>query len=165
MSFSKPITVPCIIDGKDMHCSSTFPVANPSTGEICWDVANASEDDARKAVDVAQAAFPTWAASKPLDRQAILFKAADLMEERASELVNLMCTEMGTDEFIARQLIVGSGIAMMKEIACRIWEVCGSVPVPVEPGQSRMVWKEPYGVVLGIVPWSVYPNHSHHFYE
>jgi acyl-CoA reductase-like NAD-dependent aldehyde dehydrogenase len=60
---------------------------------------------------------------------------------------------MGTDAPTARHLIVGLGISMMRDIACRISDVCGSVPKLGVDGQSAMVWKEPYGVILGVVPW------------
>lgn len=146
-------TIPSLIGGKEEFASSTFAVTDPSTGEVCWEVSSVSEQDARRVADTAQAAFPAWAATKPLARQAILFKAADLMEERADELVANMCTEMGTDAGTARQLIVGLAITMMRDIACRICEVCGAVPGLGNDGQSSMVWREPYGVVLGIVPW------------
>jgi acyl-CoA reductase-like NAD-dependent aldehyde dehydrogenase len=148
-----PTTVPSLIGGKDEFATSTFAVTDPSTGEVCWKVSSISEQDARRVADTAQAAFSAWAATKPLTRQAILFKAADLMEERSDELVSYMCTEMGTDAGTARQLVVELAITMMRDIACRIGEVCGTVPVLGNEGQSGMVWKEPYGVILGIVPW------------
>jgi acyl-CoA reductase-like NAD-dependent aldehyde dehydrogenase len=150
---SATTTIPSLIGGKEEFATSTFTVTDPSTGEVCWEVSSVSEQDARRVADTAQAAFPAWAATKPLARQAILFKAADLMEERADELVANMCTEMGTDAGTARQLIVGLAITMMRDIACRICEVCGAVPGLGNDGQSSMVWREPYGVVLGIVPW------------
>ena len=75
------------------------------------------------------------------------------MEARADELVSYMCTEMGTDAGTARPLVVGLAITMMRDIACRIREVCGTVPMLDSEDQSGMVWKEPYGVILGIVPW------------
>ena len=146
-------TVPSLINGKDELASSTFPVTDPSTGEVCWEVSSVSEQDARWVVDTAQAAFPAWAATKPITRQAILFKAADLMEERADELVAYMCREMGIDSGTARQLMVGLSATMMRDVACRIYEVCGTAPKVGIDGQSTMIWKEPYGVVLGIVPW------------
>lgn len=150
---SAPTIVPALIGGEEEFTSSTFDVTDPSTGEVCWQVSSVSEQDARRVADIAHAAFPAWAATNPLARQAILFKAADLMEERADELVTIMRTEMGIDVPTARGLIVGLGISMMREVASRIWEVCGRVPIPATEGQATMVWKEPYGVVLGIVPW------------
>jgi len=148
------MTIPSLIGGKDELASSTFDVTDPSTGEVCWNVSSISEQDARRVADTAHAAFPAWAATKPLERQAILFKAADLMEERANELVTYMHIEMGIDGPMARGLIVGLGITMMRDIACRIGDVYGTVPKLGLDGQSTMVWKEPYGVILGIVPWN-----------
>ena len=147
--------VPSFIGGKDEVASSTFPVTNPATGEVCWIVSSVSEGDAKRVADTAQDAFPSWAATKPHIRQAILFKAADLMEERADELATYMCTEIGSDWAAARGFIVKLSISMMRDIACRVSDVCGHVPAIEDEGQSAMVWKEPYGVVLGVVPWYV----------
>ena len=147
--------VPSWINGEEELASSTFTVTDPSTGEICWEVSSITEQDARRVADAAQAAFPAWVATKPSARQAILFNAANLMEERADELVHYMCIEVGIDAGLARQLIVGLAISMMRDIACRICEIFGTVPKLGIDGQSAMVWKEPYGVMLGITPWQV----------
>ena len=152
---SEETVVPSLINGEFEFASSTFIVTDPSTGEVCWKVSSITEQDAQRVADAAQAAFPVWAATKPSARQAILFKAADLMEERADELVHYMCIEVGIDAALARQLIVGLAISMMRDIACRICEILGTVPKLGIDGQSAMVWKEPYGVMLGITPWQV----------
>jgi acyl-CoA reductase-like NAD-dependent aldehyde dehydrogenase len=148
-------TVPLWIAGKEETSSSSFPVISPITDRKAWDVSSASTQDAHRAVDAAQAAFPAWSAAQPVDRQAVLFRAADIMEqpERAAELAQLMRTEMGADEMTAQWLVSGPA-RLMREIASRVWDVSGSVPAPVEEGEGCMVWKEPYGVILGIVPWN-----------
>ena len=155
MSSPSSVVVASWIDGKEHLTSSTFPVIDPSTGEICWEASSADEQDVLRATEAAQAAFPAWAATKPLARQAMLFKAATLMEERADELVGYMRTEMGADYGTARYVVLTLAIAMMRDIASRTSSICGTIPVPQREGQSAMVWKEPYGVVLGIVPWYV----------
>lgn len=67
------------------------------------------------------------------------------MEERADELVAYICTEMGTDAGTIRKLIVGLATTMMRDIACRNSEVCGTVPKLGNDGQSTMVWKSHKG--------------------
>jgi acyl-CoA reductase-like NAD-dependent aldehyde dehydrogenase len=148
-----PTIVPSWIGGREESGSSTFSVIDPSKGEPCWETASVSEQDAIRATEAAEAAFPAWSATKPIARQAILFKAATLMEERAEELVSFMSAEMGADYWTGRHFILPLAIQMMRDIAGRIPTVCGTVPVVQRDGQSAMVWKEPYGVILGIVPW------------
>lgn len=147
------LTVPSWINGAEETHANTFSVIAPGSGESCWHAASASPVDAVKAADAAAAALPSWRETKPLQRQAILLKAADLMERRADELCDFMQTEMGADAFVARWIVLQLGINMMRDCASRAPGICGSVPTVQTPGQSAMVWKEPYGVVLGIVPW------------
>ena len=64
--------VSLMIGGESRAAASTFDRANPVTGEIATRAAAASVDDARAAVDAAQAAFPAWAALGPNARRAAL---------------------------------------------------------------------------------------------
>ncbi len=146
-------TVPSWINGTEETHAESFPVIDPSTGKACWDAASASPADALLAVEAASAALPGWKATKPMLRQSILLKAAMLMEERADELCGYVRTEMGTDAFVARHIILQLAIDMFRDCAGRAPGICGSVPTVKAEGQSAMVWKEPYGVILGIVPW------------
>lgn len=86
-------------------------------------------------------------------RTQILLQAADLLEQGVEEYASFMTTEMGSDQGVAQYFVLPLAIAMMRDIAGRISGICGSVPVCQEEGTSCMVYKEPYGVVLGIVPW------------
>jgi acyl-CoA reductase-like NAD-dependent aldehyde dehydrogenase len=146
-------TIPLFINGEEATHSSVFDVMSPSTGSVCWTAASATAEDAIKAVEAAQAAFPTWAKTKPSTRTAILLKAADILETNAEEYATYMMTEMGADRGTAQFFVLPLAIAMCRDIAGRISSVCGSVPVVAKEGQSAMVWKEPYGVCLGIVAW------------
>jgi succinate-semialdehyde dehydrogenase/glutarate-semialdehyde dehydrogenase len=55
--------------------NGTFAVEDPSTGEALTEVANASPDDARAALDAAVAAAPAWAEHPPRARGEILYRA------------------------------------------------------------------------------------------
>jgi succinate-semialdehyde dehydrogenase/glutarate-semialdehyde dehydrogenase len=70
-------------------------IEDPSTGETFTEVADATPDDARAALDAAVAAQADWAASPPNDRAEILHKAFLALNERAEELGTLMTLEMG----------------------------------------------------------------------
>lgn len=62
---------------------------------------------------------------------------------------------MGANVGASRHFVVPLSIRMLRDIAARISGVCGSVPVLEGEGQSAIVYKEPMGVILGIVPWYV----------
>jgi acyl-CoA reductase-like NAD-dependent aldehyde dehydrogenase len=146
--------VPLLIQGQDIHHDSTFDVVSPGTSEVCWKAVSASADDAIKAVESAQAAFPSWSQTKPSTRASILLKTAEILENDIGKYADYMMAEMGADRGAAQYFVTPLAIAMCRDIAGRISSVCGSVPVVAAEGQSAMVWKEPYGVVLGVVAWN-----------
>ncbi|KAK3191878.1 hypothetical protein K4F52_001921 [Lecanicillium sp. MT-2017a] len=146
--------VPLLIAGQEETGTATFDVVSPYTGTTCWSAADATEKDAVRAVDAAAAAFPAWSQMKPTARRDILLKAADILENRVDENASYMRTEMGADVGASQFFVVPLSIRMLRDIAGRITQICGSVPVVEEDGQSAIVYKEPIGVVLGIVPWN-----------
>src|SRR4029078_6074888 len=70
-----------------------FDVIDPATERKVADVASASVDDAKAALDAAQAAFGPWAAKKPRERGEILRKAYELIMRDAERRANLITIE------------------------------------------------------------------------
>src|ERR1700727_2184392 len=60
--------------------------------------------DAARAVDAAAAAFPAWAELPPADKQAMFLRAADIVERRRDEIIELLATETGCAAAFARAL-------------------------------------------------------------
>ncbi|KAL2818115.1 aldehyde dehydrogenase domain-containing protein [Aspergillus granulosus] len=149
-----PSVIPLIINGKEELTSSTFDVISPYTNQPCWSAASASPQDAIRAVEAAEAAFPAWSQVKPAQRRDILLKAADILDSRLEKNAEFMRTEMGADVGASQFFVVPLAIRMLREVASRITSICGSVPIVEEEGQSAIVYKEPMGVILGIVPWN-----------
>src|ERR1700750_2913827 len=74
----------------------TFSVEDPATGETLVDVADASEDDAKAALDApAAAAAGKGPARPPRERGEILRRAFEAITANADELALLMTLEMG----------------------------------------------------------------------
>src|SRR5437588_767603 len=72
-----------------------IPVEDPATGETLVEVADASVEDAKAALDAAVEAGPEWAEHPPRERGEILRRAFDTIAERADDLALLMTLEMG----------------------------------------------------------------------
>ena len=70
---------------------ATTGVAEPSTGESAWEVAQASPEDAKRAVDVAVEAFESgpWRRMSARERGHILTRASFLIREHQEELSQL----------------------------------------------------------------------------
>ncbi|MCJ1418137.1 hypothetical protein MMC32_004482 [Xylographa parallela] len=146
--------IPLQINGHEVKTSTTFDVVDPSTGKVIWKSASASNEDAVNAIEAAQAAFPAWSKTKPAKRRDIMLKAAEILQSRAEELGGYMMTETGSQAPFATGFNIPTSVEMLKDIAGRIVTIAGSVPVCGEEGTNAIVYKEPYGVVLGIAPWN-----------
>jgi acyl-CoA reductase-like NAD-dependent aldehyde dehydrogenase len=145
-------TVPLIIGNKDVVTSTTFEVMNPETGTMAHECSSASVADAMHAVDSAQTAFPAWSQTKPAVRRDILLKTADIFLQRKEEFLDYMRDETGAERMFSEFSFM-LGVNLLKDIAGRISSIEGTVPVLAEHGSSGLVYKEPFGVILGIAPW------------
>ena len=80
------VTKGLVINGqvRDAAEGKTFPVEDPSTGEILCEVADASPDDGMAALDAANKAQPDWAATAPRERGEIRNPANEAPVDAAS---------------------------------------------------------------------------------
>ena len=131
----------------------TLSVEDPSTGEALTEVADASEADAKAALDAAVAAGPEWAQHPPRERGEILRRAFEAIIARADELALLMTLEMGKPlkESKAEITYGAEFLRWFSEEAVRIEGRYGTAP----NGQGRLLtMKQPVGPCLLITPWN-----------
>lgn len=147
--------VPLIIGGKDVQTTTTFDVVSPVSGKVLHQSSSASVDDANRAAEAAQAAFQVWSKMNPIARRDLLLKAASIMESRKEELVGYQIEETGAPRMFA-EFTFALGLGILKDFAGRSLSLEGTVPSVMDNGQSAIVVKEPYGVILGIAPWYVH---------
>ena len=85
------------IDGRDVAGADgrSAEVFDPATGKVGAQVALASSSEVVAAVDVAQRAFPAWAATTPLNRARILFKFKELLARDADAIATAISREHG----------------------------------------------------------------------
>ena len=142
------------IDGEWRDGSKgTFSVEDPSTGETLVDVADASEDDAKAALDAAAAAGPEWAAYPPRERGEILRRAFEKIIAHEDELALLMTLEMGKPlkESKAEVAYGAEFLRWFSEQAVRIEGRYATSP----NGQGRLLtMQQPVGPCLLITPWN-----------
>ncbi|HET7051178.1 MAG TPA: NAD-dependent succinate-semialdehyde dehydrogenase [Solirubrobacteraceae bacterium] len=131
----------------------TFSVEDPATGETLVEVADASEDDAKAALDAAAAAGPEWAAYPPRERGEILRRAFEKIIANADELALLMTLEMGKPlkESKAEVAYGAEFLRWFSEQAVRIEGRYATSP----NGQGRLLtMQQPVGPCLLITPWN-----------
>src|SRR5216117_2945507 len=92
-----------LIDGKWVEAASgkVFETPNPATGEVLARVAEGDKEDIDRAVKAARRAFDdgAWARMRPVERQRLLFKIADLIEQHGEELAQLETLDNGKTLF------------------------------------------------------------------
>ena len=132
---------------------TTFDDFNPYTGGVYAKVAGGKAADARRAVDAAAAAFPSWAATPPQARRAYFLKAADILERRTEEIAVILMEETGATFGMAMfQCSLTPG--MLREAAAQVHMVTGQIIPANLPGAFFMALRQPVGVVVGIAPWN-----------
>lgn len=143
--------VPLLVNGKKIPTTTTFDVVSPCTCEKIWRCSSASRQDALDAVVAVQKAQPAWEKTKPAKRRKILLRVAELLEPRRQE-----CFEYISHETGAPQAYFNASVELLRDVAGRIAFVMqGDMPICAQEGTNALVLKEPYGVNLGIAPWSV----------
>ncbi|WHT16741.1 aldehyde dehydrogenase family protein [Crossiella sp. CA-258035] len=144
-----------IVNGVETPAASgrTTPDHSPWTGEVYTQVAAASPADVTLAAAAAHEAFPAWAAAKPSERRAVLLKAADLLEQRAEQVVELLAAETGgTRGWGLFNVDLASQI--LREAAAATTQPVGEVLSSEFTGQLSLAVREPVGVVAAFSPWN-----------
>ena len=151
-----------IINGEAVSTSEgqTIPVYNPATGQVIAQQPEAGAAGVDQAVTAAhQALQGDWASFLPVQREAVLLKLADLMEQHADELAHLETTNNGKLLSMAYGLDVYSGAQWLRYMAGWATKITGdtlnlSIPFPPNTGYQAYTTLEPVGVVAAIVPWN-----------
>lgn len=149
------LTRQLIINGEHVPAQSgkTTDDISPWTNEAYAQVSAAGPEDVTRAVDAAEAAFPAWAAMPPSERATILHKAADLMDERTPQDIELMANEVGGVAVWAgfnAHLAAG----MFRAAAAATSATQGQILATDMPGKMSFGVRRPYGVVGAISPWN-----------
>jgi succinate-semialdehyde dehydrogenase / glutarate-semialdehyde dehydrogenase len=131
----------------------TFSVTNPATGEIVGEVADATTEDVRRAVEAAHRAFPDWAARTAWDRATYLRRAYELIMAHQDELAELMTSEQGKPlpEAKGEVQYAAGFFEWYAEEAKRIY---GDTIPASHPDKRILVLRQPVGVVAAITPWN-----------
>jgi aldehyde dehydrogenase (NAD+) len=146
-----------LIDGKWVAAASgkTFESRNPATGELLATVAEGDAEDINRAVAAARKAFEgPWSKVKPVERQAILLRLADLVAKNFDELSELDTLDMGAPISRTRGTRLRV-IGMLRYYAGKATAIVGETIENSLPGEVfSYTLKEPVGVVGAIIPWN-----------
>jgi acyl-CoA reductase-like NAD-dependent aldehyde dehydrogenase len=136
----------------DAAGGGTFEDTDPFTGDVVASIPAGTREDAKRAVEAADKAFPAWAQAPPAERQRIFLKAADILESRAEEVGSWLARETGcTFGFSMFQIQFVQGL--FRQAAALGYQPMGEV-IPSDTGAFAMGIRRPVGVVGAIAPWN-----------
>ncbi len=125
----------------------------PRPARRLCEIADATADDARAALDAAVAAQQDWAATAPNTRADILQNAFELMAERVDELALLMTLEMGKSIAESKGEIAYAA-EFFRWNAGEALRLTGDYKVGGNGASRVMVMRQPVGPCYLITPWN-----------
>ncbi|WP_373186411.1 betaine-aldehyde dehydrogenase [Halopseudomonas sp.] len=144
------------VDGRFMANDSgeTFPVINPGTGQVIYEMEVADQSIQRAAIDSAAAGFAQWSAMTGIQRSRILLRAVALLRERNDELAAIEVQDTGKpwQEAVAVDVVTGADAI----------EFFAGLAPSIEGNQQDLggdfyyTRREPLGICAGIGAWN-YP--------
>lgn len=136
---------------------ATFTTSDPGSGRLLAEVPLGGGPDIDAAVTAAREAFAGWRNTAPLERAAILWRVADLIEAHAEELARLETLDTGKPYDHSFSYDLRSAISQFRYQSGLASRVNGQVtPMATMRGglfhsYTRL---EPIGVIGAITPWN-----------
>jgi phenylacetaldehyde dehydrogenase len=138
----------------------TIDVTDPGSGRIIASVPAAGQIDVDRAVAAARTALEgKWGAYRPVERERLLLRLADLVEEDAETLAQLESLDNGKTLTMARRVDVRGTAEFLRYVAGWATKIEGatidvSFPRPKNKDYTAYTRREPVGVVGAIIPWN-----------
>src|SRR5690625_1951290 len=130
-----------------------MPSFRPADGQLFATVPVGSEADVHTAVEAARRALPEWSTMTGPARARILAKAADLLDERVDEFVDLVISEAGS--WIGKaKFEVGFAINLLRSAAEDHKLISGETFGSEDPTKLSLTLRQPLGVIGVITPWN-----------
>ena len=156
----KPIAAGRLLIGgrwKDAADGNTMPTFDPTTEAEITHVAKATVADAGAAVAAASEAFENgpWSRMHHEQRAKILFRMADLMDERAEDFALREAMDMGMPFRDFREIIMPHCSGLFRFFGgLAMSAMGGGYRTSYEPALKILTRREPLGVVAAITPFN-----------
>ena len=151
-----------LIDGKRVDASNgeSFEVLDPSDNSVLTRVPKGEKEDIDRTVKSARKAFEgPWRKITVSERGKLMWKLADLTEQRTEEFAQLETLDNGKPLNISRAADVPLTVDHFRYYAGMTTKIHGEtidISVPYAPGAEFLDFtlREPMGVVGQIIPWN-----------
>ena len=128
----------------------------PSTGEVLSNIPLGQDEHVDAVVQAAKSAFEgSWSKVTPADRERILQRIADLVDEHSQTIAEIESIDNGKAVSGAREVDVLGGSALLRYMAGWPTKLEGSTrSVSLDGEHLGFTLLEPVGPVAAIVPWN-----------
>ncbi|MEM7271459.1 MAG: aldehyde dehydrogenase family protein [Actinomycetota bacterium] len=133
---------------------ATFTSLNPLDDSLYATAAAAGVADVARAVAAANAAGREYAQTLPKQREAILQRAAAILEERKAHFLDILIDEIGSP-FGKAMFEFGKSVDMMRAAAGMSRQMTGQTIPSDMPNRMSISIRKPLGVVAAITPFNV----------
>ena len=145
------------INGEFVSGGEMMSVLEPGTGAELAQVPSGSTADINAAVHAAGHAFKQgeWSRWKPAQREHLLHRLADLVQENRQTLAEIEALDAGKAIEGCKAVDIDGSIDLLRYMAGWATKIDGATrPVSAEGDHFAYTLKEPVGVVGAIVPWN-----------
>ncbi len=125
----------------------------PLTGKVIESFPSATRDDVDSAIDAADEAFQKWVDLGSVERSKYIYRAISLINEKRSELENIIINENGKPVKEAKDEVDGV-IDQLQYYAEWARKLNGDVVEGTTSHRKIFQYKVPYGVVVELTPWN-----------
>ncbi|HEY8480489.1 MAG TPA: aldehyde dehydrogenase family protein [Spirillospora sp.] len=137
-----------LVDGTGDPMTTLYPGDGSTLAQVSATAPSLIEE----AVGGAVRAQPAWAATPPLERAAVLRRAADLLEASVDRLAHLVVLDNGKTWAEGRADVMVAA-ALLRSSASWATNLEGST-LPLDGTAWKMTFREPVGVVAAIIPFN-----------
>lgn len=144
-----------LIGGESVSSTSqkTTKTYSPATGELLSEYQSGSAEDVERAVSAARKAFKTWSKTSPAERQALLLKIADRLEQEQERFAWIESLDNGKPLNESKNIDLPASIDHFRYFAGVIRSHTDESAV-LDENTISLVIREPIGVVGQIIPWN-----------
>jgi alpha-ketoglutaric semialdehyde dehydrogenase len=132
----------------------TIENRNPAnTADLLGNFASSDKSDVNAAIVAAQEAYESWRKTSPIARANILFKAAEILANRQSEIGRELTREEGKTlkEGIGE---TGRAIQVLRYVAGEVQQPSGEHYPSMNPTTLLYTVREPIGPIAIVTPWN-----------
>lgn len=151
------LEIPIVINGEKIYDRPTKPQVNPSKhSQVLANVAQASEEDIKAAIEASKTAKAKWASAPWADRAAVFLKAADLISTKYRyDMLAATMLGQGKNVFQAEIDCIAELIDFFKFNVKYAEEMYQQQPIESSPGVwNRAEYRPLEGFVYAVTPFN-----------